>query len=215
MATRYLPCLFITEFLFYITLETKYPKLLIFMMFFVGVLYLNQSNKLLFIMRPLVGLRFFSSGYFYNQILKKRVNCKSYILLFLIYCITALCNGEVSLYHRDFNDIVLYIFNGILGSFLVLYFCRFIEKHSENLQILTVLRKRLCNFSEYFLVIMCIHPFIIKIFRLLDYKILGGLLPLSGEGEGFLFAFIVIICCMLFIPFWNRYLRVLLENRKI
>lgn len=62
---------------------------------------------------------------------------------------------------------------------------------------------------------MCIHPFIIEIFRLLDYKILGGLLPLLGEGEGFLFAFIVIICCMLFIPFWNRYLRVLLENRKI
>ena len=80
-------------------------------------------------MRPLVGLGFFSVGYFYNQILKKRVNYKSYSLLFLIYCITALCNGEVSLCHIDFSNIVLYIFNGILGSFLVLYFCRFIEKN--------------------------------------------------------------------------------------
>ena len=60
---------------------------------------------------------------------------------------------------------------------------------------------------------MCIHPFSIEIFRLLDYKILGGLLPLLGEG--FLIAFIVIICCMLFIPLLNRYLRVLLKNRKI
>lgn len=215
IATWYLPCLFITEFLFYITLETKYPKLLIFMMLFTGLLYPNQSNKLWFIMRPLVGLGFFSVGYFYNQAFKKRVNCVLYIILLLIYCITALCNGDVSLYSRDFSNIVLYIFNGILGSFLVLYFCKFIEKQSENSQILTIFKSRLCYFGEHSLVIMCIHPFFIEIFRLLEYKILGGLLPLLGEVEVFLCAFIVIICCLLFIPFWNRYLGFLLGKRKI
>lgn len=96
-----------------------------------------------------------------------------------IYVVLALSNGMVSMVSALFQNLLLYLVNGCLGSWLVV-------QCAVGLDGLARLRvfDKICSIFRFFgrntLIVLCTHMFFVEFIRLLDYKLLGNFLPRLG-----------------------------------
>lgn len=215
IATWYLPCLFLTEFYFWICLKMNKPKIALTLLFIFGLILPNKFNgTLLVFLRPLVALGFFGIGYFGFNYFKVSINKVLIFILAIVYVIVTLKNGYILFYVRQFNNILLFIFTSIVGTYLVLQSSDFIAQKANNSKLLKKISSQLCYFGENSLSIMCIHMFLIEIIRMLDYKFFGEILPSFGEFEGLILGLFVFCCCLLIIPVLNKYFWFLVGKKK-
>lgn len=213
IATWFLPCLFISQFIFSYCIRMKHPKILILILFFLGIIIPDHEYTFLALLRSFVGLGFFSVGYFFHDLFESNIKILYIGILFIAYYVLVVNNGNIEFYIRNFHNSVLFLIDSFIGAYLILYICRYIDNIKKN-RLINASKKVLCYLGKNSLLIMCLHVFFIEFIRLLDYKLFNCLLPTFGEFEGLIFGVIVTFGCLLLVPFWNRYLGFLIGKKK-
>lgn len=190
----FLPALFIGEILFVLInkmIKNNYAKVLLIAFLFIGSTFISKENGLilLLISRGLIALGFVAIGYLGFEFVHNRdINLVILITLFIIHIITSRMNGFVDLNNLVFNNKLLYIFNSILGSFILIELCKLIKSN-----ILVYLGKNS-------LIIMAIHLNLIYLFR----KYIG--LNLYGYISGLMLFLLIILIEIPIIYVINKYL---------
>ncbi len=192
-ALWFLPALFIGEILFVLInkiIKNNYVKVLLIVFLFIGSTFISKENGLilLLISRGLIVLGFITIGYLWFELINnKDISISILTILFIIQLITSRLNGFVDLNNLLFNNQLLYIFNSILGSFIVIELCKLIKSN-----ILIYLGKNS-------LIIMAIHLNLIYLFR----KYIA--LDLYGYITGLILLIILIALHIPIIQLMNNY----------
>ena len=177
----FLPALFIGEILFVLInkmIKNNYAKVLLIAFLFICSTFISKENGLilLLISRGLIALGFVAIGYLGFEFVHNRdINLVILITLFIVHIITSRMNGFVDLNNLVFDNQLLYIFNSILGSFILIELCKLIKSN-----ILVYLGKNS-------LIIMAIHLNLIYLFN----KYIG--LNLYGYISGLMLFLLIIL----------------------
>ena len=206
-ATWFLPCLFLTKVLFELSKKAGRFQLCIVTVLFISAFFLPPDWPLIVLARSLIGLGFYTAGVYGQNLLKQHINAFALVVMLVFYCISAKFNGMVSLYSLDFSYRVLYTINGLIGSYLLIKLSQCLAKCT--IRVLSGVICALTYFGENTIIILCTHKFAIEILRIIDSKLLDGILLQLGIVEGVLFGLIV---CLIEIPivyFGSRYFNIL------
>lgn len=144
-ADWFLPCLFFSKIIFvgiYRMIKNRIASIIIVLALAMLVICIPAHPMVL---RPIIcagiGSFFVGVGHTLRDIHSK-LNFKIYIPFFIIWCITTMVNGKVSLLIYEFGvNGCLYLINGILGSIVVIGFTKYIEKMSKEVHLLEWLGK--------------------------------------------------------------------------
>ena len=198
----YLPCIFLTETLFYFVFKYLKPYcdylnvLLVIMMFLVVCLFMN--NHLIIVQRVIIGYTFFSIGVYLSQFSRKIFPTFIYILMSLVFVILSYYNGMVSLVTMTLGNPIIYVINGILGTLLLIRLSAMLcEKREKSFNCIS---KKIAYVGQSTLVILCTHMFYIEILRLLDYKLFNNTFKTFWLFEGPVLGLIVLALVMPVIP---------------
>lgn len=189
----FLPALFIGEVLFILinkAIKNDYIKMILITFLFLGSTFISKENGLILLLvgRALIALGFIAIGYFgFDLIHNKDINIGILGILFIIQIITSKLNGFVDLNNLIFNNTILYIFNSILGTYIVVQICK---KISSNY---------LIYLGKNSLIIMAIHLNLIYLFR----KYIA--LDLYGYITGLILLIILIALHIPIIQLMNNY----------
>ena len=107
-----------------------------------------------------------------------------YGTIFLVYAVLAVKNGLVSLVILQFGNPVLYVFNSILGTELLLILAAWLDKRK-------VQAKLFVTFGKDTLMVLGTHMFLVEVIRLFDYKLCANSLKKLGLLEGIVFGIVV------------------------
>lgn len=216
IATWYLPCLFLTELIFWMVLHTgKFKYFVIAVLYVLGVALPGQLNESwLTILRPLVGVGFFALGYYGYKVFQIKCNGFINLGLTILYILIAIHNGLILFYVREFHNIFLFVISSVIGTYLVLRFSANITEMANRYNCCNILFSRLCYWGENSLAIMCIHMFVIEILRALDYRLFNSFLPVLGESEGIFLGCVIMLCCEMIIPVLNKYFSFCIGKKK-
>ena len=170
----FLPALFVAEILMLLIFKiskSDYMRMIIIGSLFIVGLSITKSYGmiLLIIGRCFIATGFVSIGYYgFNRMNSHDVNTLFLIVLLLISIFSAKYNGRVDFMNLVHNNHILYIFNLILGTIIVIQFC----KKIYNLNLLSY-------FGKNSIVILGIHMnliYLVRRFIELDlYKYTTGL----------------------------------------
>lgn len=212
IATWFLPCLFLVEWLFSVIVHLGRMQYLVVMACFVmGIIIPEQLNNLMLLfLRPLVAIGFFGIGYYGYRIFKKNCPKCIYCGMAILYIIITLQNGLILFYVREFNNPVMFVFSSIIGTYLMLNVSTSISKMKRT----NFLYVKFNYWGENSLTIMCVHMFLIEFIRLVDYKFLGNIFLQMNELEGIVMAIIVMSSCEIIVPVLNKYFYFLLGKKR-
>ncbi len=203
-ATWYLPCSLLVYILFgSICKCTQRPQM---QMLCVGVLTVmglvipvNRWATVLW--RSMVGVGFFSVGFYGKNILTHRIKGIWLLCLTGIYLLLVYANGQVSLVSQRYSNPLLYLLNGILGSYLLIQAAQKIPMGSKY--------RMIENLGRNSVVVLCTHMIVVELMRVADYKIFANMLPRLGYMEGIIFGVLVLSIIYPMIPVSNRYCKTL------
>ena len=201
--TWFLPCqLFVVIFSALIMKVTHIRKYktgaIIFLFIFAIGLFIPVYNRYLIVLwRVFIGMGFFAVGYYGKSLFSKKANVIITIVSLGIFVFLAYWNGMVSLVDMRFSDPILYVINGILGSYVLYQVC-LLMKTNRIADLFNYLGKNTA-------VILCTHMFVVEIIRLLDYKLFNNILSRLGIYEGFVFGMLVLAIMCAVIPICNKY----------
>jgi len=207
----FIPCLFITEIVFYL-INNKFDKkttyIMVLSIYFICAIVGYNKNDLWFsvLFKSGVALLFFAFGYIMQKYIGLYKFSTTFILLInIIYIILFRLNGFVGLGAFELNNIFLFVILGITGSVGII----FLMIKLENIDF------KLLNFlGSNTIIILCTNNIIIEIIRLLDYKICGNELISMGLLGSFVLLIIVTLLEMLIIYISNKYLYYLFGKKK-
>ena len=199
-AMWFLPAMFIASFIFLSTLKNKPLNItIVFIATFIGLFAPECSNFTSAFLRSFIGLTYIAIGFYGVAIFTTNINKTYTVILFICSLLPALANGTVSISDRTFHNPILYILNGCLGTFII-------YQAAMNLKKEATLSHLFIYWGENTIKILCLHGFFIQVIRLIDYKILGNILPCLGLFEGFVFTAIVMTTFTIMLPLINRLL---------
>lgn len=190
--TWYLPCILICEICFFMLYKLLREKMIlqIAVLFLIGLL-CPVKGYLEVVWRCFIAIGFFTYGFFVGGRDKKIMFDLSskkkgvlYGIIFLVYAVLAVKNGLVSLVILQFGNPVLYVFNSILGTELLLVLAAWLDKRK-------VQGKLFVTFGKNTLMVLGTHMFLVEIIRLFDYKLCANLLKKLGLFEGIVFGIVV------------------------
>ena len=175
----FLQTLFLAEIFFvYINkiFNRESVKIGILLVIFIGGILINKYNSLfgVYITRITTSIGFIAIGYYlYNFINDIFINNKYLFLLLILHIILSHNNGYVDLNNGVYNNILLYVFNSILGAIIILLFFK-----NDRLKL---------NILKFFglnsLIIFGVHGNLIYLFRRFVtielHGYLGGLILLT------------------------------------
>lgn len=190
----FLPAIFFSEVIFVFLkkiVKNDYVIGIIVSLLFICSTFITSENRLLLIFfgRIFVGLAYLYIGYVLFDIFhSKMINNMLLICICVLQVITSQMNGLVDLNTMVFNNRLLYVFNSVLGSYVVIQFCKVI-----NLRLLIYLGRNS-------LIIMFLHMNLIYLFR----KCVG--INVYQYGLGCLFGVILVLIEIPIIECINRWL---------
>lgn len=114
-------------------------------------------------------------------------------------------NGMVSMVNMQYGNIMLYVINSVIGSFILI-----------QLSLNTLLTNRFYKvkvLGKNSIIVLCTHMFIVEIIRLMDYKLFNNILPTLGYMEGFVFRAIVLTVIYMLIPLCNHYFKIIFGKK--
>ena len=190
----FLPALFFSDIIF--TMMKKIVKndyvigVIIAILFFVSSFVTAENRMLLrFFARGLVALTFIYIGYMLFEIVQKRnIDNKFLIGILIVQIITSHLNGFVDLNNLVFNNKILYLFNSVLGSYILIEICKKIKS------------KSLIYLGKNSLIIMWLHLDLIFLFR----EYVG--MNIYQYGIGLIATIVIILIEIPVIEIINRYL---------
>lgn len=162
-ATWFLPALFISEMLF--ILIHKYIKSAIIKRTIISILFLIpfvfKSNHIIVtvMFRSLTSLGYISIGYYiFRYINKLDISWLGIISIFITSVILSKVNGNVDLYSLSYNNPILYLICGVIGSILILLTLRKLNNFNT---------KYLTYFGLNSIIIMATHQNIIRVCQII------------------------------------------------
>lgn len=205
-ATWFLPALFISELTFmliYKYISNKFSKI-IFIILLSIIPFVCNSNYIMLtvIFRSLTSLTYISIGfYIFKYINKAEVSWLSIVLLFILSLVLSIINGPVDLYSLLYNNSVIYLLCGIIGSVFILITLKKLEY---------IRFKGLTYIGVNSIVIMATHQNIIRIFQ----RLLGNQIDSFISGTLLLVTILIIEIPLVYII--NNYLPWILgkSNKK-
>ena len=188
----FLPCYLFAEILFVLVLlklEKKF-RFLITSIFILFIVFLNLdqvSNIVLYrkIVLINIGVVLIYIGCLiakYNLI--SEISMTTCLILSLICSYLAIKNGFIGLSNLDLSNTILFFFNGIGLSCVILFLCKWIEKYRIPL---------LERFGQNTIVVLCTNNLFIEIIRLVDYKFAGNFLIQKGAIGDIIFTAIMVL----------------------
>lgn len=199
-AMWFLPAMFMAIFLFFLTIRNRVLNIVTSCLFFiVGIIVPECNDYLSAVLRAFIGVVFITLGFYGYKFFTKEVKNWLFVCLFVISLFTIFMNGLVSIASRDYNNPFLYIFNGCLGTLIVYQMAMRIRR-------LKLISGILEYWGENSIKVLCFHGFVIQIIRLLDYKLLGNLLPRLGIFEGIVFTILIMAILTILMPMFNIFL---------
>lgn len=205
-AMWFLPAMFIASFIFLSTVNNKPLNItIVFIATFIGLFAPECSDLTSAFLRSFIGLAYIAIGFYGVTIFTTNIKKTYTVILFICSLFPALANGTVSISDRTFHNPILYILNGCLGTFIIYQATLNAKKESPLSHLFTY-------WGRNSIKILCLHGFFIQAIRLVDYKILGNILPSLGLFEGFIFTAIVMTILTVMLPLINRLLGWSFEN---
>lgn len=208
-ALWFLPALFIGEYIF-LLYKRFINKNIYKILFFISILgaalvlvILNNYNVYSAVLREInivliissLALFFINFGYYtYNIINKINIELYKIIIILLFSIVFSLINGKIDLWSLQFNNLFLYVFNSIVGSFAIIL----ITKKINRSKVLDFL-------GQNTLIIMATHQLIIE-------AILKS--TLTKYLNGIIFIFIILLLEYPLIKIINKYLPFMLGNKR-
>ncbi len=201
-ATWYLMCILIVLILFVSILKyVSDKKLQIICIALAGIagLYIPVHGLLIPLWRSMVGLLFFAVGFYGNKLFMRPITVAALFPLTGLYMSLAYANGRVSIASMLYGNELLYVVNGVLGTYLLIQVA------------IKLNRKREYAVLEFFgknsIILLCTHMPMIEIIRWVNYKMFDNILLKLGWMEGILFGAIILLIQCFVVPFCNRYLK--------
>lgn len=199
-AMWFLPAMFIASFIFLLTVKNKSLNIaIVFLATFIGLFAPECSSLSSAFLRSFIGLTYIAAGFYGVTIFTTNINKMYTVILFIFSLLPALANGIVSIFDRNFHNPILYFLNGCLGTFIIYQTAMNAKKESP-------LSRLFAYWGRNSIKILCLHGFFIQVIRLVDYKILGNILPSLGLFEGFVFTAVVMTTLTVMLPLINRLL---------
>lgn len=206
--TWFLPCQLLVVLISALVIKMTQKKakiigMIIFAVLFLLAVYTPTPGKYWVVLwRAFVGTGFFAIGYYGGAYIVREVSSITTVLCCAVFVGTATINGQVSLVSLEFSNPVLYLINGILGTFIIYQLCCSLCKNKCAQKGFSVL-------GQNSIIILCTHIFAVEIIRLADYKLFDNLLYQFGLLEGLVFGGIVLLLMWIIIPLCNRYCKFL------
>lgn len=190
----FLPALFFSDIIF--VLMKKIVKndyvmgVIVAILFFVSS-FVTADNRMLlkFFARGLIALTYMYIGYMLFEIVqKKNISNKFLVGIFILQLFTSGLNGFVDLNNLVYNNKLLYLFNSVLGSYILIEICKKIKS------------KFLIYLGKSSLIIMWLHLDLIFLFR----KYVG--INIYNYGIGVIATIVIILVEIPVIEIISRYL---------
>lgn len=198
-AMWFLPAMFLAIFFFFLTVRNRALNIITSGLFFiVGIIVPECNCYLSAILRAFIGAVFIALGFYGYKFYTKKIKKWQLLCLFVISLFTIFMNGLVSIASRDYNNPFLYIFNGCIGTLIIYQMAMRMRKIKNISGILKY-------WGENSIKVLCLHGFVIQIIRLLDYKLLGNLLPRFGIFEGIVFTTLIMAILTMLMPVVNKF----------
>lgn len=196
-AMWFLPVMFFSVLFFCVLHKNRLTIFGMMLLFLVGVFATEKSAIIEMLLRAFIGAGFILIGYYRANCFTVSLNRNMIFLLFLFDILFAFMNKNVSLDTRTFNNPLLYVLNGFLGTLLVYQIAMKCKEENEITHLLQFM-------GENSIKILCLHGFLVQIIRLLDYKLFGNCLPKLKAAEGLIFSLIVMIILTIGMPIINK-----------
>ena len=178
-----------------------------FSVLFLVALIVSPANRYVVVLwRTFIGMGFFAVGYYGKKVITQQ--CKLCILCacVLAYLMSSAINGQVSMVSLDFSNPILYVVNGVLGTYILYQVCLKVQ----NWKIVPAV----VYFGKNTAIVLCTHMFVVEVIRLLDYKLFNNVLYRLGIFEGFVFGAMVLAVMGIVIYVVNRYAWYLFGNKR-
>lgn len=201
----FLLCLFWVTIFFNTILKIENKKLKYIMLSFIvicGFMYAQYKEK---VMLPLyrmpfdldvalIGVFFLSIGYFFKsrwyQKEATKIELGKIAMFFLIFNILVFYNGRVNLHELKFNNVIIYLLESLIGSYILITFGKILEKFRNNILIKLVSWIGKNNIYILGLQALMIRIYLIVINNLYHHTF--GLYRLEGKYQFIGFAFVLV-----------------------
>ena len=199
-AMWFLPTMFLATLFFFLTVRKRVLNIITNCLFLlVGVIVPECNCYLSAVLKAFIGSIFISLGFYAYKYFTKELKSWQLTCLFVIDLFTVFANGLVSIASRNYNNPLLYIINGCMGTFIIYQ----MAMRMRHIKIVSCILR---YWGENSIKVLCFHGFVIQIMRLLDYKLMGNLLPRLGIFEGVVFTTLIMTILTILMPVFNKYL---------
>lgn len=196
-AMWFLPSMFIASILFYILKNDCRIHIGSSIVLMAAGMILPKSGPIIeCFLRACIGYLFMTIGFYGYNIYKKKACNRLFLVILFVSVGFSYLNGPVDMADRIFGNPILYLLNGLLGTWIMIQLCMKIEKY-----VLGVPWAFIKLWGEKSIIVLCTHGFVIQILRLLDFKIFNNILPSFGIIEGMVITIITLGSITLFMPF--------------
>lgn len=205
-AMWFLPCLILSELLFRICVKIfgknkwlGHGTVLIIAL--IGLALPSPYSLGIVLLRGLVGTSFLYLGWQLAPFALRPRKFWIWLGVCAVHLILIYLNGTVSIAGRVFGNYLLYYLHSLLGTWLTIQ----LYYHLSQIR-LSKIAKPFVWYGKHSLIVVCTSYVAIEMVRLLDYKLLGNILPSLGEGEGWVLCALVMVLEAAAIWFCNRFL---------
>lgn len=159
--------------------------------------YTGVANTLL---RTVLACAFIGIGFLGANIFMRKTKILNFVICILIFIILASYNEGVSMHSRTFLHPTIFLITGVLGTYILLNFCKYLKDYKKNLLI-----EQLKIYGKKSIIVLCMHKFLTESIYLFDYKFLNNLLMTLGTFGGVILTVIVMLVLTLAMPFIEKY----------
>ena len=197
-AMWFLPTMFVSTILFQLSSRTRnkrYQWAFCIVAFIIGVIAPHNSVIAESLWRGLIGFSFITIGYYCNALFKRKTKPLIWALLLIVDVVLISFYGTADLARRSFGFIPLYLLISLLGCWLCISGCNYLELKCSN-----AVCKSFERLGQYSIVVLCTHQIILAVLQVLDYRVLNYGIQRLGELEGIIMAIIILIIIYLLLP---------------
>ena len=197
-AMWFLPTMFIATILFQLSciISSKAFRWgICILAFVIGVIAPHHSVPAEAVWRGLVGFSFMTVGYYGGSVFTRRAKWYVWLVLLIVDIGLIHLYGTANLASRSFGVIPLYLAVSLLGSWLCISACNYIE--SKNVD---RLRRVMEQIGKYSIVVLCTHQILLTFLQLADYRFLNYAIQRTGEFEGIIMTSAIMTMTYLLMP---------------
>jgi fucose 4-O-acetylase-like acetyltransferase len=150
------------------------------------------------ILKSFTAIGFIAAGFYFERSFDYKIHSIIVMILITIMDIAfMMLNGRVGLSSRTYGYPALFILTGILGSFILIQICHWIDGDYWIVN-------KIAYIGNRSIIILCVHMFFIEVIRYVDYKFTNSFLPTLGVFEGVLLGAICMFLIMIFFPLFDK-----------